>query len=119
MKLIGSPAVLALLLAAACGMADAPTERLPPGTTVVDWQVGASGVFTTVRDGQFIAWRSADGMHHTVTSGSTPPAFDDVDVPQGGTSAAVKLTTPGDYRYSCSIHGAAENGTIRVLVPGS
>jgi copper binding plastocyanin/azurin family protein len=111
---------VALLFAAACGMSDPPSDGLPPGTTMVDWRVGATGLSTTIRDGQFVAWRSADSMHHTVTWTSTPAALDEVDVPGGGTSTAVHFTSPGDYRYSCSIHGATvENGTVHVLVPGS
>jgi len=87
---------------------------------VVDWHVGATGVLTTIRDGESVAWRSVDGMHHTVTSSSTPAAFVEVDVPGGGTSTAVRFTSPGDYRYFCSIHGATvENGSVHVLVPGS
>ena len=113
---------VALLFAASCGTSDSgsPLDGLPPGTTVVDWHFGATGVSTTIRTGQFVAWRSGDGMHHTVTWSSTPIALDEVDVPGGGTSTAVHFTGPGDYRYSCSIHGATvEKGTVHVLVPGS
>ncbi len=109
-----------LLFAAACGGSSGPSNNLPPGTTVVDWHVGATGVLTTIRDGEFVAWRSVDGMHHTVTSSNTPADFAEVDVPAGGISAALKFTKPGDYRYFCSIHGATvQNGTVHVLVPGS
>ena len=38
------------------------------------------------------------------------------DVPGGGTSKEVKFPGPGNYSYSCSIHG--ENGVVHVLVPG-
>ena len=111
---------VALLFAAACGMSNPGSKDLPPGTSVVDWHVGATGVLTTIRTGQFVAWRSGDGADHTVTWDSTPIAIDEVDVPKGETSTAVKFTSPGNYHYSCSIHGATvENGTVHVLVPGS
>ena len=62
----------------------------------------------------------SDLSPHTVTWSSTPVALDEVDVPGSGTSTAVHFTSPGIYIYSCSIHGATvENGTVRVLVPGS
>jgi len=112
---------VALLFAAACGTSDSgsPLDGIPPDI-VVDSHVGANGVLTTIRTGETVAWRSVDGMHHSVTSSSTPAAFVEVDVPGGGTSTAVKFTSPGNYRYSCSIHGATvEQGTIHVLVPGS
>lgn len=96
-------------------MSDPPSDGLPAGTTVVDWHVGATGVSTTIRTGQFVAWRSADGKQHSVTSSSA--AFQEVDVPGSGTSKEVKFTSPGNYPYSCSIHG--ENGNVHVLVPGS
>ena len=110
----------ALLFAAACGMSDAPSDGLPPGTVIVDWHVGATGLSTSIRDGEFVAWRSGDGMHHTVTWISTPAALDEVDVPGGGTSTAVHFITPGNYRYSCSIHGeTVESGNVHVLPPGT
>src|SRR5947209_14244621 len=81
--------IVAVLFAAACGgMSDSSLDGLPAGTTVLDSHAGATNISTTIRAGQFVAWRSSDGMHHTVTSLSAPAAFVDVDVPAGGVSTA-------------------------------
>jgi hypothetical protein len=103
----------ALLLLAACGSS---SPALPAGTTVIDWRVGATGLAHTVQVGQSVAWRSVDEMGHTATSGSSPAAFAEVEVPSGQTSAAVRFDTVGDYPYFCSIHGAkVQNGTVHVV----
>ena len=105
--------VVLLLLAACGGSSPAP---LPPGTTVINWKIGATGIENTIPAGQFVAWRSVDGMGHTATSRDNPPAFAEVDVPSGQTSAAVRFDKVGDYAYLCSIHGAkVQNGTVHVV----
>jgi len=109
--------LVALLFAAGCGVADSLPSGISPGTIVVDWHAGATGVLTTIRTGGIVAWRSVDATHHTVTWNTTPIALDDVDVPEVGASEEVKFTSPGNYNYSCSIH--RENGVVHVLVPGS
>jgi hypothetical protein len=109
--------LVALLFAAACGVADSLPPGISPGTIVVDLHAGVNGVLTTIWIGGIVAWRSVDATHHTVTWISTPTALDELDVPEGGTSKEVKFTGPGNYTYSCSIHG--ENGTVHVLPPGS
>jgi hypothetical protein len=108
-----------LLLAAACGGAPDLPNDIPLGAAVIDWP-GATGEVTTIRSGQLIAWRSVDGKHHTVISTSTPAAFDEVDVPAGGVSAAVKFTVVGFHGYVCAIHGAtAQSGSIHVVPAGA
>jgi plastocyanin len=114
--------LVALLVGTACGgiSSDPKLAKLPAGTTVLDSRVGETGGLTTVRYGSFVAWRSADGLQHTITSSSTPAAFTEIDVPAGDVSEAVAITPAGVYNYYCAIHGAAvENGTVHVLVPGS
>ena len=110
---------VALLLLAACGGSSPDSgspSTLPAGTTVIAWRAGAVGVQTTINAGDSVAWRSTDGMRHTATSSSTPAAFGEVDVPGGGTSAAVRFTVAGDYPYFCSIHGAQiQNGVLHVV----
>ena len=109
-----------LLLAAACGGSSDLPNNFPLGATVIDWPVGATGGVITIRSGGLIVWRSVDGMHHTVTSSSTPAAFDEVDVPAGGISAAVKFTVTGYHGYFCAIHGATvQSGTIHVVPAGA
>jgi plastocyanin len=111
-------ALLVIVVVAGCGgWSDfaSPSAAPPhPDTTVIDLRVGAVGEETTVQAGESVAWRSADGMHHTAASSSTPQAFVEVDVPSGAVSAAVRFATPGDYPYFCSIHGV-QNGTVHVI----
>jgi plastocyanin len=111
--------LVALLFTAACGGTDA-VSTLPAGTVVIETKAGATATFTSLRGGSFIAWHSADGVHHSMASNATPAVFPEIDVPAGGISTDVKFAVPGDYGYFCTIHGAAaENGTIHVLVPAS
>ena len=42
---------VALLFTAACGMADSLPPGISPGTIVVDWHVGATGVLTHLPQG--------------------------------------------------------------------
>ncbi|HEY2030698.1 MAG TPA: hypothetical protein VGH20_15985 [Myxococcales bacterium] len=111
--------LVAFAFATACGGSSSSSlSKLPAGTTVVDVHAGAIGGQATVRFGSFVAWRSADGLAHHITSNGT--AFTPVDVPAGDVSTAVVITPAGVYDYFCSIHGAAsESGSVRVLVPGS
>lgn len=111
--------LVALLIAAGCGGTDT-LSTLPAGTAIIETKVGATGGLVSIRDGGFIAWHSSDGVHHSMASSATPALFTEVDVPAGGTSTEVKLITPGDFGYFCTIHGAAvESGGVHVIVPGS
>jgi plastocyanin len=104
----------------ACGgSSNSSATKLPAGTTVLDLHAGATGADATVRFGSFVAWRSADGLQHTIASASTPPAFPTTDVPAGDVSNAIAITPAGTYKYVCAIHGASETGSVHVLVPGS
>jgi plastocyanin len=110
--------LVALLFAASCGGTDTPVSTLPAGTTVIQTQVGQTAGAATIRDGSFIAWHSNDGQHHVMSSAETPPLFSDIDVPAGGTSTGVKINTPGDRAYFCTIHGgASEAGSVHVFGP--
>jgi len=109
--------LLAAVLASACGgyAGAGGSSAAAPGATVIPWQVGATGVHTTVAAGTTVQWRSTDGMTHTVTSSSTPSAFAELAVPGGGYSSPMTFTTPGTFPYFCSIHGArVQNGTLTV-----
>jgi len=87
----------------------------PTDTTVIGWFVGATGVETTVKAGSTVQWKSIDNMAHTVTSGSMPSAFAELNVPAGGMSSPMTFNTPGTFPYFCSIHGAkVQNGTLTV-----
>jgi plastocyanin len=111
---------VAFLFTAACGGSDTPVSTLPAGTTIIQTQVGQTAGAASIRDGSFVAWHSNDGQHHVMSSSETPPIFSDIDVPAGGTSTDVKITTPGDKPYFCTIHGvASEAGSVHVFTPGT
>jgi plastocyanin len=113
--------VRAVLLAAcvgACGGGGggAAAAGVPGAAATVAWHVGATNVQTTIEAGSSVAWRSSDGMAHTVTSGSTPAAFGELAVPANGSAVMIRFDTPGTYPYFCSIHGAQiQNGTVTVI----
>lgn len=97
------------------GPSGSPNTMPATGATVINWFVGATNVQTTIKAGTAVQWLSTDGMAHTVTSSSTPPAFPEFQVPASGYSAPMTFNTPGTFPYFCSIHGArAQNGTLTV-----
>jgi len=59
-----------------------------------------------------VRWRSGDGVDHTVVADSSPPP-NSVGVPAGSTSTTQTITTPGTYRYHCTIHPGM-HGTLIV-----
>ena len=66
----------------------------------------------TINVGDRVTWRNSDSVTHTATAG----AFDTGDI-DPGTSASVRFTKPGTYRYVCTPHPSMK-GTIRVLAAG-
>ena len=66
----------------------------------------------TINVGDRVTWRNSDSVTHTATAG----AFDTGDI-DPGTSASVRFTKPGTYRYICTPHPSMK-GTIRVLAAG-
>jgi plastocyanin len=54
-------------------------------------------------------------MVHTVTSGATPAAFSELQVPANGLSPPIVFNTPGTFPFFCSIHGVKmQNGMLTV-----
>ena len=68
----------------------------------------------TVTAGSAMTWTWTGTLPHSVRSTGTP-AFQSSGVLTGAGSYSVTFTTPGTYRYDCSVHGAAMTGTIVVL----
>jgi plastocyanin len=108
--------LIAVLSACGGGSNGSTGSTVPaPDATVIGWYVGATSVETTVKVGSNVQWKSTDGMTHTVTSGSMPSAFAELNVPASGVSSPMAFNTPGTFPYFCSIHGAkVENGTLTV-----
>ena len=133
------------LAALSCGGGSSPSggynsPTAPSGGTTA----GASGVVTivgnngamsfspdpvTVRVGQALSWKNADGIAHQIVQDSTDPAsngggyygggdsvgtgFNMGQVAPGSTSRTVSFTTNGTVTYHCSIHPGM-TGTILV-----
>ena len=70
----------------------------------------------TITAGSAMTWTWSGTLPHSVRSIGTP-AFTSSGVLTGAGNYAVTFTTPGTYRYDCSVHGAAMTGTIVVLPP--
>jgi len=118
-RLATSPFLFSLMamLSACGGGSNGSTASTVPATdaTVIGRHVGATNVETTVKAGSTVQWKSIDNMAHTVTSGSMPPAFAELNVPASGMSSPMTFNTPGTFPYFCSIHGAkVQNGTLTV-----
>lgn len=64
----------------------------------------------TVRAGETVTWISQDGVAHTVAA--QPSAFES-DVLDANERYSHAFTTPGTYRYICSIHPSM-HGTVIV-----
>jgi plastocyanin len=65
----------------------------------------------TVPAGRTVTWQNNDGVTHTSTSDNG--VWDTGNI-AGGTSKAVTFSTPGTYKYHCTIHGQSMSGTIIV-----
>ncbi len=66
----------------------------------------------TMKLGQTVAWRNADGTTHTATAdGGT---FDTGNIAPGATSNPITMTAAGSYPYHCRIHGFTMVGTLNV-----
>jgi plastocyanin len=110
-------AALLFALLSACGGStySGTTTISASGATVISWYVGATNVQATVKAGTTVQWQSMDSMAHTVTSGATPAAFAELQVPASGFSPPAVFNTPGTFPFFCSIHGAkVQNGTLTV-----
>lgn len=110
--------VLALLLAALCGIGN-----LPAATVQV--QVGAGGLkFTpqtvTIQIGDTVQWNWADNGHSS-TSGvpGAPDGLWDSGILNNGATFSQTFTGAGNFNYFCSPHGSCCGmvGTVRVNAP--
>jgi plastocyanin len=123
---IGSLALLALALAAGCGGGGyGSTPTTTPTTTQPS--AGAADITITIagengsmsfspnpaslKVGQKVAWHNGDSITHTASA--TSGAFDTGTIGPGTTSAAISLTTAGNWDYHCKIHPSMV-GTVAV-----
>jgi plastocyanin len=105
-------AIVALLvLAASCGPASSPPPA--PGPNEVNiYNYAFSPSTLTVAAGTTVTWKNYDSVAHTVESVSGAPSFLSGDLADGATYS-VTFSTPGTYKYICSIH-ITMSGTVVV-----
>jgi plastocyanin len=72
----------------------------------------------TIVAGSTVTWTWTGGLPHGVRSVGTP-SFTSSPTHTGSGSYVATFTTPGTYRYDCSVHGQAMTGTIVVLPAAS
>lgn len=103
--------------ASASGSASGSASASPSGTpaaavtvTIKDFAFNPVGV--TVAPGATVTVINQDNTAHTVTS-VTDGLFDTGDIAGGQTTTFTAPTTPGEYRYICSIHPNM-HGTLTV-----
>ncbi|WP_329499351.1 cupredoxin domain-containing protein [Kitasatospora herbaricolor] len=101
----------------ASGSASGSASASPGGTpatavtvTIKDFAFNPVGV--TVAPGATVTVINQDSTAHTVTS-VTDGLFDTGDIAGGQTTTFTAPTTPGEYRYICSIHPNM-HGTLTV-----
>ena len=95
-----------------------PASNPPSPASVTITIVGMNGSNSyspnpaTVRVGQTVAWRNADGLPHTATAAGS--AFDTGSLAAGATSSPITMNAAGSFPYHCTIHGFTMVGTLTV-----
>ena len=68
----------------------------------------------TITAGSAMTWTWSGTLPHSVRSTGTP-SFTSSGVLTGAGTYSVTFTTPGTYKYDCSVHGNAMTGTVVVI----
>lgn len=71
----------------------------------------------TITAGTTVTWTWTGTLPHGVRSTGTP-SFTSSETHTGSGTYVATFSTPGTYKYDCSVHGGAMTGTI-VVLPGS
>jgi len=97
----------------------AGTVTLGPGIQYVSGHNGTMNpAVDTIVAGSTVTWTWTGGLPHGVRSVGTP-AFTSSPTHTGSGTYVATFTTPGTYKYDCSVHGGAMTGTIVVLPSAS
>ena len=104
-----APLLVLALAAAGCGDDDDNGPAGSNGSADVTIQiVGNDGTNSyspnpaTVRAGQTVAWHNAHNQTHTATADDG--SFDTGNIPPGGTSSPITVSTAGSFAYHCTPH---------------
>jgi plastocyanin len=93
--------VVALALSAAVSVGGAGVARADDANTIVMKNFDFTPMMMTVKAGTTVTWKNMDGEPHTVVS--PDGVFRSHALDQGDTFTFT-FTTPGTYKYICSIH---------------
>jgi plastocyanin len=102
---------VAMLASAALSVGDA--DAAGRSVSIANFQYSPTPL--TVEIGETVTWKNEGFVSHTVTADGG--AFDSGTM-RGGTSFSFKFTSPGDFKYSCSIHPQM-HGEVIVKSPSS
>jgi plastocyanin len=106
------PGALAVLVVAACGDSEGPSDQ-PEGTTVTATSsLAFSPSSVQVAVGQSVTWRF-QSVAHNVTFDQAPGVPADIPGSNSNTSIARTFGTAGTFTYHCTIHPEM-HGTIVV-----
>jgi len=125
--MLGALALAAMLSACGAtinGEADGGAPPANESTTVTLRLLTFQPEVLTVPAGTAVTWANADGVDHTVTSGTVSPAAGSVTtstdgrfdsgILAGGGRYSFTFSTPGTYAYFCALHPATMRGQITV-----
>lgn len=106
------PGALAVLVVAACGDSEGPSDQ-PEGTTVTATSsLAFSPSSVQVAVGQSVTWRF-QSVAHNVTFDQAPGVPADIPGSNSNTSIARTFGTAGTFTYHCTIHPEM-HGTVVV-----
>lgn len=126
-RILGALALAATLPACGAALNEQAGGGAPPANeamTVTLRLIAFQPESVTVPAGTTVTWANADGVDHTVTSGtvsqaagsvttSTDGRFDSGVLPGGG-RYSFTFSTAGTYTYFCALHPATMRGQIIV-----
>jgi plastocyanin len=119
--------IFAGVAAAACGGGTGPEGPLPgpgggpvgsitagPGIQFVSAHNGSTNpAVDTIPAGSTVTWTWSGGLPHDIRSVGSP-TFANSGVNTSPAKHTATFATPGTYRYTCGVHGAAMSGTLIV-----
>jgi plastocyanin len=88
-----------MALAALIAVAALPAQAADTAVKIANFTFGPNAL--TVKTGTTVTWTNEDDIPHTVTS--TTLAFKSAALDTGD-KFSFKFTTPGTYKYFCSLH---------------
>jgi plastocyanin len=105
---------LLMALAAAITLSAVPVQAADTAVKIANFTFGPNAL--TVKTGTTVTWTNEDDIPHTVTS--TTLAFKSAAL-DTGEKFSFTFTTPGAYKYFCSLHPHMTGIIVVQAAPGS